>query len=452
MIFSRFLFRGTLLSQFIFTLFNIAKTNADSNFSYVVAAYYENYSQYRPSLDQRPPFSLTRVDPNLLTDLYFAFGTFGYITKGIDPSSPHLTGDFTLQPTEANDLTVLYPQVRSLKKASQGRLKTFLSVGGWNFNDQDDPQGVGKITYRLFSQMVSNPTHRKQFIDSAIQYAHQQGFDGIDIDWEYPGDPKRGGSIDDFSNFTLFLKEASEAFSKATPPLMISFAAPGVIPWGLPEPYQSPERYFRWIAECSLYVDRINLMAYSYHGPFADPKITGVNAPLNRDTNSSSLLYIAKTLQNYLEYGVPAKKIVLGIPTFGHTYAGVSDLTQNNMGPGKPFESPGPPGAATKLAGFLAYFEISDLIAKKQLNFGTDTLTNTAIAYDVSSERWVSFDTPETVKLKAQIALKLGLRGVMFWSLDNDEYHWEPRFPNIQSAKNVFYELKTPKDALEADS
>lgn len=409
---------------------------------YIIAAYYENYSQYRPATEGRPPFSLAMVDPNLLTDLYYAFGTFGYVTKSVDPAHPHLTDDFTIRPTEGNDITVLYPQIQRLKKLSKNGLRVLLSIGGWSFNDPYDSQGVGKNTLRLFSQMVSKPANRKQFIDSAIVYCHRYGFDGIDIDWEYPGDLTRGGAIEDFANFLTFLKEASQAFSNASPPLILSYSAPAAIPAGLPIDYQHSNRYFKWLAECSQYVDRINMMAYDYHGPFSEPKITGVNAPLNRDTSLSSSSYIAKTVQNYLENGVPTRKILLGIPIFGHSYSGVSGLSKNQNGAEKPFESAGAPGPATSSAGFLAYFEISDMIAKQQLNFSVDSLTSTAIGYHPLSQLWVSFDTPDTNKLKAENALKNNFGGVIFWSLDNDEYQWEPKFPTIQSAKSVFYPLR----------
>ena len=180
-------------------------------------------------------------------------------------------------------------------------------------------------------------------------------------------------------------------------------------------------------------------MAYDYHGSFDEPKITGVNAPLNRDTNPNSSFYIAKALQNYLKNGVPPNKMVLGLPTFGHSYAKVSNLSDLSHGPGKPFEAAGAPGPATRHAGFLAYFEIDDLRLQDQLIFGFDRVTDTENGYHLPTQTWVSFDTPDTIKLKAQKALENNLRGVMFWAIDMDEYQKEPKYPNIRSAWNIFY-------------
>lgn len=411
-----------------------------ANTQYVVAAYYENYSQFRPPVAHRAPFFPSMIDTAILTDLYYAFAGFGYVPKTVDPLHPHMTGDFTIQPTEKNDQSVLYPQIQALKQRSKNGLRVFLTIGGWNFNDPNDPEGTGKNTYRLFSQMVSNGANRKQFIDSAISYAHRYGFDGIDIDWEYPGDLKRGGAVEDFANFIEFLKECSAAFSAAQPALALSYAAPPFVPSGVPSSYQEdPDSYFKWLAQCAQYLDHINVMGYDYHGPFDIPKITGANSPLKRDTNPNSSFYIAQTLQNYLDNGVPANKIVLGVPTFGHSYAGVTGLSPEDSGPGKPFKKGGAPGPSTRKEGFLAYYEITDMISQKQLIFGADRLTSTAYGYQQALENWVSFDTPETIKLKAQMVLEQKLRGVIFWSVDMDEYQWEPKYPNIRSAWNVIY-------------
>lgn len=405
----------------------------------IVAAYYQNHSQYRPDFGNRSKFTPTLIDPNILTDIYFSYACFGYITPSVNSDNPHLTGDFTIQPVDGNDQTVLYPQIMALKQKNS-KLKIFLSIGGWNFNNPNDPLGVGQHTYRLFSKMVSNVDNRKQFISSTIKYAQRFGFDGIDIDWEYPGDLSRGGSVEDFENFIQFLKECSTAFLEAKPSLLLSFAAAPFVPAGLPKNYQdNPDSYFKWIAKCSTYLNRINIMAYDYHGPFDIPKITGVNAPLNHDTNPKSTYFIAKTLQYYLTNGVPSNKIILGIPTFGHSYDGVQGLNIENNGPGKPFESAGTPGPATRTPGLLAYFEMADMITQKQFQFGADPLTNTAYGYNLYFQKWVSFDNPDTVQLKAKIALDNSLSGVIFWAVDMDEYQWEPKFPNIRRAWNVFY-------------
>ncbi len=408
----------------------------------VVGAYYENWSQYRPASGGRQTFFPNLIDPTIITDLYYAFAVFGFVTKSIDPSNPHLTGDYTVQPVEWNDQSVLYPQVAALKKLNPS-LRNILSIGGWSFNDPTDP--MGQYTYKLFSQMVSTKENRNNFINSAISYAHQFGFDGIDIDWEYPGDLTRGGSEEDFANFVMFLQECKESFSKTSPPLLLSYASAAIVPSGVPSSYQTdPNLYFQWLASCAPYLDRFNVMAYDYHGAFDSPKLTGVNAPLDRDTNPDGTLFIAKTIENYLTNGVPASKIVLGMPVYGHSYAGVSSLTSTDNGPGKPFTSAGPAGPSSGSPGLLTYFEIADDIATNTLTFAADTPTSTAYGYNLTTQEWVSFDTPDTIALKVGLAKDNNLLGGMFWAIDDDEYEWGEKFPNVRKGYSLFYPSENP--------
>lgn len=393
--------------------------------STVVAGYYENWSQYRPANAGRPVFMPNLIDPTILTDIFYAFAIFGYVSRSVDPQNPHLTGDYTIQPVEWNDQTVLYPQVQALKQINPN-LKTHLSIGGWNFNNPDDPNGMGQYTYRLFSEMVASSSNRAQFIQSAVSYLQQYGFNGIDIDWEYPGDLTRGGTPEDFDNFITFLQELSVACHAAN--LSVTYTSAALVPAGVPQSYRdNPDSYYQWLASCSQYLDWLNLMCYDYHGAFDVPKLTGVNAPVPE---------ISNTLQNYLKNGVSPKKIVMGMPTYGHSFAGVSGMTEQNNGPGLPFTSAGPAGPSTAEPGLLAYYEIADMVSLKQLTFATDLPTKTAYGFNLTTQEWVSFDTPDTIAIKAQLILSNNLLGGMFWAIDDDEYWWD-KFPNIRSGFNV---------------
>ncbi|MCH9611815.1 MAG: hypothetical protein S4CHLAM102_02890 [Chlamydiia bacterium] len=413
------------------------QVRADDSSGKVVAVYYENWSQYRPPSGGREKFMPDLIDPSICTDIYYAFAYFGFVTKSIDPDNPHLTGDYTVQPVEWNDISVLYPQIQALKEKNPD-LKTHISIGGWSFNDPNDPNGAGEYTYRLFSEMAASSDGRSQFIQSAIDYAHQHGFDGIDLDWEYPGDLTRGGTAEDFANFVTLLSEMDDACKSASPALVLSYASAAIVPTGCPEEYhQAPSKYFEWLKDCSDHLDHVNIMAYDYHGAFDVPKLTGVNAPLYHDTNPDSTMYIAKTVENYLAGGVPASKMVLGMPTYGHSFGGVSGMSEGDAGPGKPFTQAGAAGPSTLTPGFLAYFEIADMTADGTLTFGTDSTTSTAYGYNLSTQEWVSFDTPDTIALTAQYINEQGLMGGMFWAVDDDEYQWGDKYPNIRKGWEV---------------
>jgi chitinase len=391
--------------------------------------YFENWAQYRTAGGRFLP---DQIDPSHFTHINFAFGIFGFITRSIDPQNPRLTGDFTVQPVEWNDQTVLYPSLQQHKQDNPA-LKTLLSIGGWSFNDPHDVNQIGTVTARLFSQMASSATSRQQFIQSAIAYAQKYGFDGIDIDWEYPGYAARGGEPSDLANFLALVTEFRAA---AGPNFLLSMAAPAVVPTGVDAQYhRDPSSYYAWLAECAQQFDWLNVMCYDYHGAFDDPTAvgTGVNAPLLRDSAPNGTFSIQATLASYSAAGIPSDKLNLGMPTYGRTYT-VSNPSQleTDSGPGKPFSGPGPAGAATGTPGILAYYEIA---GDSSLTQNWDDATLTPYAYNAQTGLWVSYESPQSLGYKISYALGHSLGGAMIWSIDNDAFAGGS--PLITSVKGI---------------
>jgi chitinase len=391
--------------------------------------YFENWAQYRPAGGKFLP---AQIDPAHFTHINFAFGIFGFITRSVDPQNPRLTGDFTVQPVEWNDQTLLYPALQQLKQGNPA-LKTLLSIGGWSFNDPQDVNQIGTLTSGLFSQMASSSAGRQQFIESAIAYARNYGFDGIDIDWEYPGYAGRGGAPADLANFLALVTEFR---AMAGPGFLLSMAAPAVVPTGVPAEYhQDPASYYAWLAVCAQQLDWLNVMCYDYHGAFDDAAAvgTGVNAPLLRDSSPNGTFSIQATLAGYLGAGIPSDKLNLGMPTYGRTYT-VSNPSQlgSDSAPGKPFSGPGPAGAATGTPGILAYYEIAGNTSLVQ---NWDNATLTPYAYNAQTGLWISYDNPESLGYKISYALGHNLGGAMIWAIDNDAF--ASGSPLISSVKGI---------------
>lgn len=199
-------------------------------------------------------------------------------------------------------------------------LKVLIAIGGWTFS-------AG------FSD-AALPENREAFVASCVDmfiHGNLPGwdtpgvaagvFDGIDIDWEYPAASARRGHIyrpEDTRNFTLLLAEFRRQLDAIDPNLLLTIAAP------------AGEDKFSMM-ELDLihpYLDWINLMTYDYHGAWDAQGPTNFLAPLYPsadDPSGDSTLNIDYTVQAYLQAGVPAHKLNLGIPFYGRGWTGVAD-------------------------------------------------------------------------------------------------------------------------------
>ena len=83
----------------------------------------------------------------------------------------------------------LYKEFNSVKQRHPG-IKTMIAVGGWSHNDPGPMQ-------KRFSEMAGSRTNRQTFAKSVVQFLRTYGFDGLDLDWEYPGLKERGGKRSD---------------------------------------------------------------------------------------------------------------------------------------------------------------------------------------------------------------------------------------------------------------
>lgn len=389
--------------------------------AYKFITYFSNWAQYREGGGK---FFPDQIDPSLFTHINFAFGMFGFESWSVDPTEDRTgeeryTGDYKIQPVEWNDEDVLFPALQSLKQKNPN-LKTLLSIGGWSFNTCDDtPESAGTkypygpYTCKLFSKMAADPAGRAEFIKSIIDYCGKHGFDGIDLDWEYPGDEKRGGQPADYDNYLTLLRDLRQAVGGG---FLVTIASSAV-----PKGSKTGDEFFQWLAQCGQYLDWFNVMSYDYHGAFDDPQTmgTGANAPLLVDSVPGGTFYVKRTVEDYLKANIPKEKIVLGLGTYGRTYV-VSDFSE---GFGKPFSSAGPAGPATATPGVLAYFEILEKMESGELDvqkWDEDTLT--PYAYSTKTGLWVTYDNEKSLGYKVSYLIEKELGGAMVWAVDLDKF------------------------------
>lgn len=87
--------------------------------------------------------------------------------------------------------------------------QVWISIGGWSMNDPDQP------TATTFSDLAASTANQHKFFASLISFMSHYGFDGVDIDWEYPVAPERSVRPEDYQNYPVFLQNLRNAFQAA---------------------------------------------------------------------------------------------------------------------------------------------------------------------------------------------------------------------------------------------
>jgi chitinase len=266
-----------------------------------------------------------------------------------------------------------------------------VSVGGWLWSTN-------------FSDVVSTSQSRDLFNQSAMDFLSRYDLDGLDIDWEYPGMPGAGHPFrrEDGRNFTLLLKELRKRFdavsAKSHKRLYLTIAA------GASSEYLAHTE----MKVVQKYVDSVNLMAYDYVEPGSDP-LTGHHAPLFTNPADSRNYSGDASVRAFERAGVPARKILLGLPFYGHVWGEVADRDHGYLQPGKPVPD---------------VYAPYRMIAETMLNRGYirywDPVASVPYLYNSEARIFVSYEDAESIAAKCHYVLDHKLGGVMFWDYSGD--------------------------------
>ncbi|KAJ8924365.1 hypothetical protein NQ315_007161 [Exocentrus adspersus] len=376
-----------------------------------VVCYHGSWSKYRSGNGQ---FTVNDIDPNLCTHLIYSF-------VGINTDGSILLLDSTLDVNNAN-----FANFNALKTRNAA-LKTLVAVGGW---------GEGSTKY---SAVAASATSRATFIQSALNLVQTYGFDGFDIDWEYPA--QRGGAAADVQNYATLIKEFRTVFDKHG---LLLTAAVAATPGSVDQSYDVPA--------LSKYLDIINVMAYDIHASWDG--VTGQNAPLYASsidtTASAKLLNVNASISGWISRGADPQKLALGLGVYGRSFT-LSNSAISGLG--APVSGAGNSGPYTLEAGMLGYNEICEA----QLAGGWTTVWDDEqkVPYSFKGDQWIGYDNPRSIAIKASIILfivnyakSLNLGGVMIWSIETEDFRGicGSKYPILNAIKSA---LGTANENIE---
>jgi chitinase len=283
-------------------------------------------------------------------------------------------------------------ELRALK-AKNPILKVILSVGGWGADH--------------FSDAALTHDSRAKFAASAIELIQTHSLDGIDLDWEYPGQPGPGIKFreEDKQNFTLLLKELRRQMDQYD-----HQQGPRGDRHSILTIASADGDYFAHTEMDKLheYLDWANIMAYDFYN--SATKTAGHHAGLFAAGGAESTPYFAAhSVEQHLAAGIPAHKLTLGMAFYGHGWTGVNP---ENHGIQQPYE---------RFAGDFPYTVLArDYIDKQGFERHWDDAAKAPYLWNPTTRTFISYDDSDSIREKLAFAKAKHLGGVMFWEYSHD--------------------------------
>ena len=276
-------------------------------------------------------------------------------------------------------------------EARKQGIRVLYSIGAYGRGD-DDPTKCGN-----FSKAASTPEGRKKLIDSIIKIIVNNHFDGVDIDWEYPGSfPATGISpAEDRENYGLFMRELRKALDDLGPGYLLTAAIPGG---------DNPSsRYDMKMLDEVL--DYMHIMSYDLHNSGRTCHHTALYSSNNTPYGS-----VDSSVKSFVKAGFPKSKIVIGAAFYGRVWK----LSSN----------PSVPMGATNVVSGGGYETFTSIkqsyIGKSTVRTYWDSVSHAPYLYDSATKTFISYDNETSLIYKCKYLRDNDLAGIMFWDYGED--------------------------------
>ena len=349
----------------------------------------DGYSTFFSKEVEVEPVTFRQLQPQRAIFGYYASYHFNGYTEDqlrcdvINLSFAYVTSDFRLDMHSLND-QILYGALAARKQG----VRVVLSIQGYG----DDSKN--------FKNAASTPENRAIFIKNIVDIVDKYHFNGVDLDWEYPGWFTPSKKDSDAEIYTALCQELNAALKEKNPDYLLTAAIPG-----------GAEGYLRYnLKECSAHLDYIHLMTYDLEASSKVYHHTALYANLGKGTATNAAVH--ESVELFKLKGVPAEKLVIGIAFYGKY---TTPKTSTNAGLGG--------DSKTGTYSTLTYARIKSTFLNRVGDTVTeywDSVCYAPYLYDSVYNYFITYENTRSINEKAKYMRKNGLGGVMIWELGED--------------------------------
>jgi chitinase len=356
-----------------------------------IVGYYPNWQWYDRNHAVNPE-SIMYEKYTIINYAFFRPQADGTVTSTDSWSDENLLlGPMIWWPVVTHDSTKSLPYL-----AHQEGVNVLPSIGGWN------------DSYN-FPGIAANATKRQTFVNSCLSLIETYNFDGIDLDWEYPGYAPNGGTPADKQNFTLLLEDIKIALD--------ILEIQNNKQYLLTSCFSADEEKMMNV-ECANVlplVDMVNLMTYDFHGSW-DPE-SNFNAQMYPPQfgNTDWCIDGAFTILTQT-FNVPAEKVNIGVAFYGKSLANCTQL----YGPHSGYDG----STFWEDEGVPLYYNI--LKKMNQFTRYWDNQVKCPYLLGNSINTFVTYDDPESLRYKAQYVKDHNAKGIIIWEITGDYIETTP--------------------------
>lgn len=267
-------------------------------------------------------------------------------------------------------------QVELLNHAHANDVKVILCLGG-----------VGGVNDTNLTYVTSTDVLAQAFVNSVLSYARSKGYDGVDVDWEFPDSVDR-------PNFIRLMTKLRAGLDAWPTRGLLTISVATYASW---KGYDVPA--------LNATADQVNLMTYDMAKDFST---TGFNSPIRKPTSYPSYTsydidqrFLKSSPDGWLTRGLQRGKIGIGLPFYGMRCNG-------NTAPGQ---------SRVCTTTMMSYKDVLPLQTEAGSTVYWDSEAEVPWIGNPSKDYFISYDDEASITAKVNFVHEENLGGVMIWEL-----------------------------------